>query len=164
MIGKLDMTNRTRRPIAPGLALIGDAALAADPLYGIGCGWAFRSGEWLAESVAPALHGGESLERGLRRYRRRHKRELRGHALLINDYASGRRLNLLERTLFSGAAHDPTVAVALDELATRRAKPGRLLARTLPRAIAVNARARVTAPKVGADRHAEDRIPLAGTP
>jgi 2-polyprenyl-6-methoxyphenol hydroxylase-like FAD-dependent oxidoreductase len=164
MIAKLDMTNRTRRPTAPGLALIGDAALAADPLYGIGCGWAFRSGEWLAESVAPALHGEEPLERGLRRYRRRHTRELRGHALLINDYATGRRFNLLERTLFSAAAHDPIVAVALDELATRRTKPGRLLARTLPRAIAVNARARVTARRDGAARYAKDRIPLAETP
>ena len=36
-----------------------------DPLFGVGCGWAFQSAEWLAESVAPALRGGESLEQGL---------------------------------------------------------------------------------------------------
>ena len=28
-----------------------DAALASDPLFGIGCGWAFQSGEWLAAVV-----------------------------------------------------------------------------------------------------------------
>ncbi|MGC1852086.1 MAG: NAD(P)/FAD-dependent oxidoreductase, partial [Solirubrobacterales bacterium] len=34
VIGKLDMPNRVRGPVAPGLALIGDAALATDPLFG----------------------------------------------------------------------------------------------------------------------------------
>jgi hypothetical protein len=27
---------------------VGDAAIAADPMWGVGCGWAFQSGEWLA--------------------------------------------------------------------------------------------------------------------
>ena len=35
MLGKIDMTNRARSQTAPGLALIGDAALAADPLFGL---------------------------------------------------------------------------------------------------------------------------------
>ena len=55
VVGKIDMTNRMRVPSAPGLALIGDAALATDPLFGVGCGWAFQSAEWLADAVAPAL-------------------------------------------------------------------------------------------------------------
>ena len=50
MIGKIDMTNRVRVPVAPGLALVGDAALATDPLFGVGCGWAFQSAEWLADA------------------------------------------------------------------------------------------------------------------
>src|SRR3954470_20090515 len=54
VMGKIDMTNRMRQVTAPGLALIGDAALATDPLFGVGCGWAFQSSEWLAESVKPA--------------------------------------------------------------------------------------------------------------
>jgi 2-polyprenyl-6-methoxyphenol hydroxylase-like FAD-dependent oxidoreductase len=69
VIGKIDMTNRQRTPTAPGLALIGDAALATDPLFGVGCGWAFQSAEWLADAVAPALRGEAALEAGLRRYR-----------------------------------------------------------------------------------------------
>jgi len=138
--GKLEMPNRVRGPVAPGLALVGDAALAIDPLFGVGCGWALQSGEWLADSVAPALRGEESLERGLARYRRRHARRLRGHAFQIHDYATGRRFNRGERLLFAAAANDPKVATTFDEFGTRRIGPGRMFASALPRAIAVNAR------------------------
>ena len=93
--GKLDMTNVAHTPTAPGLALVGDAALAIDPLWGVGCGWALQSAEWLADSVSPALVGGsEPLRRaGSKRYRRRHARALRGHAMMIYDYAGGRKFN-----------------------------------------------------------------------
>jgi 2-polyprenyl-6-methoxyphenol hydroxylase-like FAD-dependent oxidoreductase len=139
VLGKLEMPNRVRVPTAPGLALAGDAALATDPLFGVGCGWALQSGEWLADSVAPALRGAEPLEAGLRRYRRRRGRELRGHAYLIHDYATGRRFNPVERLLFSAAARDPGVATTFDAYAARQIKPGRMLATALPRAIAVSA-------------------------
>lgn len=140
VIGKIEMPNRVRRAAIPGMALAGDAALATDPLFGIGCGWAFQSGEWLADCVAPALHGEEPLERGLKRYRRRHAKELRGHSFLIHDYATGRQMSRAERLLFSSAARDPKVAARFERLGSRREKPGRAMARILPRAIAVNAR------------------------
>jgi 2-polyprenyl-6-methoxyphenol hydroxylase-like FAD-dependent oxidoreductase len=140
VIGKLAMPNRVRGPIGPGLALVGDASLATDPLYGIGCGWAFQSGEWLADSVAPALRGEEPLEGGLDRYRRRHRSELRGHSFFIHDYATGRRLNLIERGLFAAAARDAKVVKSFEAFGSRREKPGRTLARMLPRVLAVNAR------------------------
>lgn len=140
VLGKVEMPNRVRVPVAPGLALAGDAALAVDPLFGIGCGWALQSAEWLADSVTPALRGAESLRSGLNRYRRRHRKELRGHAFLVNDYATGRPVSRVEKTLFSAAARDPRVATAFDELGTRRVKPGRMMVATLPRALAVNAR------------------------
>ncbi|HEV7400734.1 MAG TPA: NAD(P)/FAD-dependent oxidoreductase [Solirubrobacterales bacterium] len=140
VLGKIEMPNRVRVPVAPGLALAGDAALAVDPLFGIGCGWALQSAEWLTDSVTPALRGAEPLQSGLDRYRRRHRKELRGHSFIVNDYATGRRLQWGERMLFAGAARDPEVAAAFDEIGTRRAKPGRTMAKALPRAIAVNAR------------------------
>jgi 2-polyprenyl-6-methoxyphenol hydroxylase-like FAD-dependent oxidoreductase len=140
VIGKIDMTNRMRKPVAPGLALIGDAALATDPLFGVGCGWAFQSAEWLSDSVLPALRGGESLEQGLERYKRRHARELGGHAFFIHDYANGRRLNPAERLMFSAAARDPKAAEMFDRFGTRQLRPQEFLPRMLPRAIAVNAR------------------------
>jgi flavin-dependent dehydrogenase len=140
VLGKIDMTNRQRGPVAPGLALIGDAALAVDPLFGIGCGWALQSGEWLADSVATALAGEEPLESGLKRYKRRHARGLGGHAFLINDYATGRPMSAVERLFFSAAARDPKCAKLFEAFGTREIGPERAFPRLLPRAIAVNAR------------------------
>lgn len=140
VLGKIEMTNRMRKPVAPGLALIGDAALATDPLFGVGCGWAFQSAEWLSDAVLPALQGSESLEGGLERYRRRHARELGGHAFLIHDYATGRPMSAVERLMFSAAAQDPKAAELLDRLGTRRARPQQAMPRLLPRAVAVHAR------------------------
>jgi menaquinone-9 beta-reductase len=140
VMGKIDMTNRMRRVAVPGLGLVGDAALATDPLFGVGCGWAFQSAEWLCESVTPALRGEEPLEKGLERYRKRHKRELGGHAFLIHDYANGRRFNPAERLMFSAAARDPKTAELFDSFGTRQIKPQQLLPRIVPRALAVNAR------------------------
>lgn len=140
VIGKLEMPSRVRGPVTPGLALVGDAALAVDPLFGVGCGWAFQSAEWLADAVGPALRGEEPLERGLKRYRRRHRRELRLHAFQIQDYAGGRRLSPPERMLMAAAAADPELAARFDAFATRRIRPSRALATVVPRAIAVSAR------------------------
>jgi menaquinone-9 beta-reductase len=138
--GKIEMPNKVRVQVAPGLALAGDAAFTVDPLFGVGCGWALQSAEWLSESVAPALRGEEPLQQGLERYRRRHTSELRGHAYTINDYATGRRMSPPERALFAAAARDDRVAVGFDAFGTRRAKPGRTLAKLMPQALAVNAR------------------------
>ncbi|HEX5375149.1 MAG TPA: NAD(P)/FAD-dependent oxidoreductase [Solirubrobacterales bacterium] len=140
LLGKIEMPNRVSVPVAPGLALVGDAAMAVDPLFGVGCGWALQSAEWLADSVAPALRGEEPLRRGLGRYRRKHRRELSMHAYTINEYASGRRTRPGERFFFAAAARDPEIAAKFDELVTRRAKPLRTLATSLPRAVATNSR------------------------
>ncbi|MFF5706948.1 NAD(P)/FAD-dependent oxidoreductase [Streptomyces sp. NPDC012794] len=42
IIGTVDYPLVTREPTAPGVALVGDAALTSDPLWGVGCGWALR--------------------------------------------------------------------------------------------------------------------------
>ncbi len=138
--GKIDMTNRVRTPSAPGLALVGDAALATDPLFGIGCGWAFQTAEWLADAVAPALRGEAELEAGLRRYRRKHGRKLNGHAWMIHDYATGRKLQPPERLFFSGAARDPRVAAIFDSFGTRQIGVTKMMAVGTPLAAAANVR------------------------
>ncbi len=140
VLGRIDMTNRVRSRVAPGLALVGDAALATDPLFGIGCGWALQSAEWIADSVAPALHGEEPLARGLDRYRRRHRRELAGHAYFIHDYATGRPFRLPERLMMKAACEDQQLAATFDAYATRRIRPGQMLARTVPRLVATRTR------------------------
>ena len=97
LIGKLDLPNLFRPAARPGLAFIGDAALAADPLWGVGCGWAFQSAAWLVRETAQALDGGADLDASLVAYRRKHRRRLLPHYLVIADVASGRRINPIER-------------------------------------------------------------------
>jgi 2-polyprenyl-6-methoxyphenol hydroxylase-like FAD-dependent oxidoreductase len=138
VLGKIEMPNKVRVPVAPGLALVGDAGLTTDPLSGVGCGWALQSGEYLADSVAPALLGDVPLERALATYRRK-RRPLVRHAYFINDLATGRRLNPGERLLFAGGARDEEVATQIDRLGMRLIEP-QAIAAAVPRAIAANAR------------------------
>ncbi len=147
VIGKIEMPNRIRRPVAPGLALIGDAALATDPIFGVGCGFAFQSAEWLADSVSPALRGVESLDNGLRRYRKRHRRQLGMHARLIHDYSTGRRFDPVERAIMTTAIRDPKAAALFEAMGTRRARPQEMLAPMAARVVAANARRLMRAPR-----------------
>ncbi|MFZ1155997.1 MAG: NAD(P)/FAD-dependent oxidoreductase [Solirubrobacteraceae bacterium] len=138
--GKVDMTNVINTPTAPGLALVGDAASAVDPLWGVGCGFALQSAEWLADSVAPALGGAESLQQGLKRYRRRHARGLKGHTREILDYASGRKINAGEKLFFSTASYDERTARVFEAFGSRNIGPTRMLATGVPLAMFANAR------------------------
>lgn len=137
IVGKIEMPNVRRGPVAPGLALVGDAALATDPLWGVGCGWAFQTGEWLAGAVAGALAGSEPLSAGLERYRRQFRRRLGGHAWMIDDYATGRRWNIPERLLFSAATVDDRVAAVLGRYGTRMTGPQALLSPSLAARVAI---------------------------
>jgi 2-polyprenyl-6-methoxyphenol hydroxylase-like FAD-dependent oxidoreductase len=148
--GKLDMTNVANEPVAPGLALVGDAALAIDPLWGVGCGWALQSAGWLADSVSPALRGSEPLPAALKRYRRRHARALRGHAAMIYDYAGGRKFNAPERLLFSTATYDDRMAAVMEAFGTRNMGPLQMMMRGMP--LALRARARRSLSRRGGRR------------
>lgn len=140
VIGKIEMPNRIRGPVAPGLALIGDAALATDPLFGVGCGFAFQSGEWLADSVSPALQGVESLDHCLSRYRKRHRRQLGMHARLIHDYATGRKFDPVERAMMSTAVRDRKAAALFEAVGTRRKTPPQTVVPMARRVLATYAR------------------------
>jgi 2-polyprenyl-6-methoxyphenol hydroxylase-like FAD-dependent oxidoreductase len=110
IIGTVDYPLHSRKPTAPGLALIGDAALTGDPLWGVGCGWALQSARWLAEAVASAATGRGDLDRSLAAYARTHGRRLRGHQAMATDFAKARPFNPMERLVFSAAARDESVA------------------------------------------------------
>ncbi len=144
ILGKLDMPNTLRRAGRPGLAFVGDAAMAADPVWGVGCGWAFQSGEWLADELAPAFGNGSSdtdLDAGIERYRKRHRSRLLGHFFMTSDYATGRRFNPMERMLFSAAARDDRVADEFAAFGGRSVRPNdREFARLVGHAIKVSAR------------------------
>lgn len=140
VIGKVEMPNRIRGPVAPGLALVGDAALATDPLFGVGCGFAFQSGEWLADTVSPALRGEEPLAKGLRRYRRHHRLRLGMHARLIHDYSTGRKFDRVERLMITTAVRDPKAAALFEAIGTRRVTPPQVVAPMAARVAVTNAR------------------------
>ncbi|MFD4245342.1 NAD(P)/FAD-dependent oxidoreductase [Streptomyces sp. NPDC058525] len=143
IIGTVDYPLHSRKPTAPGVALIGDAALTGDPLWGVGCGWALESAQWLAEAVATAATGRGDLDRALVAYGRRHRRQLRGHQYLAADYAKARPFNPMERLVFSAAARDASVARHVHRFGSRLIGPLRFLnPLALAKASAVNIRHR----------------------
>jgi flavin-dependent dehydrogenase len=127
LLGKLELPNVFRPAASPGLAFVGDAALAADPLWGVGCGWAFQSADWLVEETADALNNRGDLDAALEGYRRRHRRRLLPHYLLISDIASGRPINPIERRMYRAAARDRVVWRAFEQVGSRRRSPARML-------------------------------------
>ncbi|MER5865083.1 NAD(P)/FAD-dependent oxidoreductase [Kitasatospora sp. NPDC002040] len=146
IIGMVDYPLHNRRPTAPGLALIGDAALTSDPLWGVGCGWALQSAQWLAEAVAPAATGRGDLDRSLAAYARRHRRLL-GHHRLATDHAKAGPFNPLQRLMFAAAARDAAMARHMHLYASRLIGPLRFLNPVaLARASAVNLRHRGAGP------------------
>src|SRR5207244_10879719 len=122
-LGKLQRPNVFRPAARPGIAFVGDAALAADPLWGVGCGWAFQSAAWLVEESADAVVGGGDLDAALERYRRVHRRRLLPHYMQISDIASGRPINAIERRLYGAAARDEIVRRTFAAVGTRRRSP-----------------------------------------
>jgi len=127
LLGKLELPNVMRPAARPGVAFVGDAALAADPLWGVGCGWAFQSADWLVQEAGDALDDRGRLDAALERYRRVHRRRLVGHFMMISDLASGRPLNPFERRLFRAAARDRVVRSAFERVGSRRRSPASML-------------------------------------
>jgi menaquinone-9 beta-reductase len=140
-IGRMDMTNVRRPAAVPGLAFVGDAAQASDPLWGVGCGFALMSGAMLADALGPALASGGDVDAALERYRRDHRRALAGHHFLMCDYATGRGLLPFEKLLYRGAVRDARVARALNRLGSRREPVHKsLTAGVVARAVVANLR------------------------
>ncbi|HEX5898192.1 MAG TPA: FAD-dependent monooxygenase, partial [Solirubrobacteraceae bacterium] len=134
LLGKLDLPNVSRPAARPGLAFVGDAALASDPLWGVGCGWAFQSADWLVAETAAALIGGGDLDAALDSYRRVHRRRLGPHHFLISDIASARPANPVERAMYRSAVSDDEVYSVFEAIGARRRSPATLFApRTLAR-------------------------------
>lgn len=140
-IGKLQLDNERRPAAARGMAFVGDAAQASDPVWGVGCGFAFQSGDWLAREVAGALHGcDEGLDAALGRYAKVHRRRLAGHHWLMSDYATGRPMKPVEKLLFSAATRDDGFARRMERFGSREAPAERSLPAAIAHAAAVNAR------------------------
>lgn len=121
IIGYRNLQCFSRKTTAPGLAFVGDAACGGDPLWGIGCGWAFQSADWLVSETAKSLISKSGLSSALESYEILHKKKLGGYLYLMEDYATGRTYNVVEKLLYSGAARDRSgvLARALHDFASR---------------------------------------------
>jgi len=123
VIGKLEVPNVVRPAARPGIAFVGDAALATDPLFGVGLAFAFQSAEWLVDETSGALDGRHELDDALRRYRRKFLWRLGPHHVQIADFSTARKATPLERTLFRKATSDPQVARAFGQVLARERSP-----------------------------------------
>lgn len=145
MRGMVNMPNRRRPAAGPGVAVVGDAALNLDPIWGTGCGFAMQSAAWLVDETAATLADRHSppraLDAALARYRRMHAHRTRGHALHIADFSRVRKNRLFEILLYSAATRDETMA---DTLLAYLGREDGLLDLTRPsnmiRALQVNTR------------------------
>ncbi len=145
--GMLEIPNISRRAGHPGLAFVGDAALAVDPMWGTGVSFALRAAVWLVDSTSQALRDGGrpvQVDRALQRYARKHRAELGAHAFQIADYSTGRGLNPIEKQFFMAAVHDPVTARHFAEFEGRTISLRQFLApRAIARAVWVNLRRRM---------------------
>ena len=113
--------------------------MSVDPLWGVGCGFAFQAAGWLVDAVAPALKKGQPPAAALKQYSKKVERQFRGHRYLINDYARRRGLNSIERLMFSAAAKDERFSQHTHAFGARIIGPARFLSPVaLLRAIWVN--------------------------
>jgi flavin-dependent dehydrogenase len=142
VLGSLDVPNIARAPTAPGLALVGDAAMACDPLPGVGCGFAFQSAEWLADTLGPALAGdARRIDGALSAYAGRRRKGFAEHARLISSYSAGRRFDPFLKLLYRGAAKDQELANRAMLVAGRWITPREMLKEgTFGRLLRVNMR------------------------
>jgi menaquinone-9 beta-reductase len=127
LVGTTDYPCLRRDPAPrPGLALVGDAATASDPVPAVGCGWALRGAEWLVDATLPALTGGADLRRCLRRYRR-HRRFIDRYDDLGRRDARALPPNRIQRAVRAAAVRDPELARRVGLFAMRAAPPSVLL-------------------------------------
>ncbi|HET8566666.1 MAG TPA: FAD-dependent oxidoreductase [Solirubrobacterales bacterium] len=119
ILGKIDVPNVMRPAARPGIAFVGDAALAADPTFGVGISFAFMGAEWLVDETSGSLDSRGDLDDALRRYRRKFAWRLLPHYLQMADFSTGREVTPLERRAFRRAAVDPVFARAFGNVLAR---------------------------------------------
>lgn len=108
VMGMLNMPNIARDPVQPGLALIGDAALASDPIWGNGMSWSLGTAQWLVGKTAKSLVCGlpEEMDAGLNRYREKHQARLMPRFEADVDFSKRRRFNPVERLMYAASVKD----------------------------------------------------------
>jgi flavin-dependent dehydrogenase len=121
MRGMVKIPNLLRPAAGRGVALVGDSALSLDPIWGVGCAFAFLAAEWLCEITGPALEkkSPRALDQALVRYRKAHRARFRGHEWHISGFSKVRDAFAVEEMLFSAAVRDRRLARAVLEYVGR---------------------------------------------
>jgi menaquinone-9 beta-reductase len=119
ILGKIEVPNVIRPAARPGIAFVGDAALAADPTFGVGISFAFMGAEWLVDETSSVLDSRQALDNALRRYRRKFTWRLGPHYLQMAEFSTAREMRLPERRAFQRATVDPVFARAFGKVLTR---------------------------------------------
>lgn len=119
ILGKIEVPNVIRPAARPGIAFVGDAALAADPTFGVGISFAFMGAEWLVCETSSVLDNRLDLDKALRRYRRKFAWRLAPHHLQMADFSTAREITPLERRAFRRATADPVFARAFGKVLAR---------------------------------------------
>lgn len=125
-----DYPNLWRPPVVRGMALVGDAAMSIDYMWGIGCGWAFQSAALLSDNIGAAIAKQRDWcgDAALRHYQRQHAKMFAGHRFLINDFSNRLSLNAIEKLMFSAATKDARMARHLSRFVARIDGPMKFLA------------------------------------
>jgi flavin-dependent dehydrogenase len=119
ILGKIDVPNVIRPAARPGIAFVGDAALAADPTFGVGISFAFMGAEWLVDETSGVLDSRQALDNALRRYRHKFAWRLGPHYLQMAEFSTAREIRLVERRAFHRATVDPAFARTFGQVLTR---------------------------------------------
>jgi flavin-dependent dehydrogenase len=119
ILGKIEVPNVMRPAARPGIAFVGDAALASDPTFGVGISFALMGAEWLVDETSGVLDSRQALDNALRRYRRKFAWRLAPHHLQMADFSTAREIRQLERRAFRRSTIDPDFARAFGKVLTR---------------------------------------------
>lgn len=147
--GMVHMPNLVRSRSGRGVALVGDAAVALDPIWGTGIAFGMLGAARLCDAVAPVLRANASasdVHRAIRAYWRTHWGKIRGHAAHIQHFSKVRPVSWPERLMFAAASRDEVLAVELLRYLGREQGPLSLLRpRYIVRALRMAKRAPVIA-------------------
>jgi flavin-dependent dehydrogenase len=119
ILGKIEVPNVIRPAARPGIAFVGDAALAADPAFGAGISFAFIGAEWLVDETSGVLDSRQALDKALHRYRRKFAWRLAPHHLQMANFSTTREITPLERRALHRATVDPVFARAFGKVLAR---------------------------------------------
>ncbi|HEY4222745.1 MAG TPA: NAD(P)/FAD-dependent oxidoreductase [Myxococcota bacterium] len=107
-IGAANTPNTYRYPTKPGLVLVGDAAMASDYIWGVGCGFALQGADMLVTHAAPALQNRSAggVDQALAAYARQHASTLYAQHKTNTAFSASDTLPFLLRAIFTYAPRD----------------------------------------------------------